>query len=56
MPQNEHLPGERTPQSGHYEELNVLGALTGNRVYLEEGEPFPAAPRSFTWRPVRPEC
>jgi hypothetical protein len=48
----EYRPGMRAPTDGTYEQRNVLGAPTGVRVTVAEGEALPAAPRGFTWRMV----
>jgi hypothetical protein len=50
MHSNEYMPGEPAPHEGRYEELNVLGARTGKVVEVTELQPFPEAPRGFTWR------
>jgi hypothetical protein len=42
----------RAPSDGTYEQRNVLGALTGVRITVAQGEVLPAAPRGFTWRIV----
>jgi hypothetical protein len=54
MPVPEYPPGARAPVAGVYEQRNVLGAPTGDRVTRAPGEPLPAAPRGFTWRLVEP--
>ena len=51
--QKEHQPGARAPTTANYEELNVFGSPTGAIVHVHEGDPLPAAPRSFTWRRKR---
>jgi hypothetical protein len=33
----EHLPGERAPAAGHYEELIVFSTLTGSTTHAKEG-------------------
>lgn len=43
-------PGEFTTVSGTYEEVDVLGKPTGNRVAIREGERLPRSPRGFGWR------
>ena len=50
MPVPEYSPGTRVPVGGVYEQRNVLGAPTGDRVTMARGAPLPAAPRGFTWR------
>jgi hypothetical protein len=50
----EHRPGDCTPVTGRYEELNVFGTRTGKTVHVEEGEPLPAAPCGYTWRRILP--
>lgn len=50
--EEQHQPGDRAPATAHYEELNVFGTQTGAVVHVREGDPLPAAPRSFTWRRV----
>jgi hypothetical protein len=46
------LPAEPAPQTGYYEELNVLGRRTGYVIHARKGEELPSAPRGFTWRPT----
>jgi hypothetical protein len=46
----EYPPGARVSVGGVYEQRNVLGAPTGDRVTMASGDPLPAAPRGFTWR------
>jgi hypothetical protein len=49
----DHLePGAPAPVTGTYEEHNVFGTPTGNRIHVNNGDPLPPAPRSFTWRRV----
>jgi len=43
-------PGDRAPNSGGYQELNVFGSPTGRVVLVAEGDKLPRAPRGFTWR------
>ena len=50
MAREEHQPGTRAPETGHYEELNVFGSSTGRVEHVREGERLPLAPRGFTWR------
>ena len=50
--EEEHQPGDRAPATAHYEELNVFGTPTGAVVAVREGDRFPPAPRSFTWRRI----
>jgi hypothetical protein len=45
-------PGERSPVTGEYEELNVFGSRTGKMRHMDEGEALPSAPRGFSWRVV----
>ena len=52
MTGREYPPGMRAPSDGTYEQRNVLGALTGVRITVAQGEVLPAAPRGFTWRIV----
>jgi hypothetical protein len=49
-PSEEYLPGDRAPATGHYEQLNVFGSAVGKVVHVMQDEPFPEAPRGFTWR------
>jgi hypothetical protein len=49
---NEHAPGTPAPETGRYEELNVLGTATGVVVERDQGEMLPSLPRGFTWRQV----
>jgi hypothetical protein len=53
--EDEHLPGERAPATGHYEELNVFGTPTGKTTHAQEGDRLPPAPFGFRWRPVERE-
>jgi hypothetical protein len=53
--EEEHQPGDRATATAHYEELNVFGSPTGAVVHVREGDQFPSAPRSFTWRILRQE-
>lgn len=55
MPQvlDHFKPGEPAPATGIYEEHNVFGAPTGNRIDVNESDPMPLAPRGFTWRRVK---
>jgi hypothetical protein len=46
-------PGEPAPATGAYEEHNVFGTPTGNRIDVNKGDPMPPAPRSFTWQSVK---
>jgi hypothetical protein len=46
---SEHDPGDPAPTEGEYEMLNIFGSLTGIRVNLMHGHPFPAAPRGHRW-------
>ncbi len=55
MESSEHKPGDPAPASGRYEELNVFGTPTGRVHHAREGEPLPGAPRSFSWRHIKPE-
>jgi hypothetical protein len=49
----DHLkPGAPAPATGTYEEHNVFGTPTGNRVDVNKGDPMPPAARAFTWRRV----
>jgi hypothetical protein len=48
-------PGTRAPVTGHYEELNVFGALTGRVERVCQGEHLPLGPRGFTWRQTEQE-
>jgi len=48
----EYPPRMQAPSAGIYEERNVLGAPTGVRISVAQGEILPAAPRGFTWRMV----
>ena len=48
----EYPPGMRAPVAGVYEQRNVMGAFTGERVTLRKGDTLPAAPRGFTWSMV----
>ena len=50
----EYSPGAQAPSGGIYEQCNVLGSTTGDRITLAPGENLPAAPRGFTWRVVEP--
>jgi hypothetical protein len=43
-------PGGFAPVPGTYEEVDVLGKPTGNRVAVHEGEQLPRSPRGFGWR------
>ena len=52
---NEHDPGDETPHTGHYEELNIFGSRTGRTVHIQEGDPLPTAARGFTWRRITRE-
>jgi hypothetical protein len=47
-------PGTLAPVAGVYQELNVLGCLTGRWRSIKEGERLPAAPIMFSWRLVFP--
>jgi hypothetical protein len=50
-----HLePGSLAPVAGVYQELNVLGGLTGRWRTVKEGEQLPRAPIMFSWRLVFP--
>lgn len=53
MPALEYPPGTKAPASGVYEQRNVLGTPTGERITLPRGETLPAAPRGFTWSLVK---
>jgi hypothetical protein len=56
MPEDrEHLPGERTTETGRCEELNVFGSPTGKTKHAQEGEHLPRAPIGFTWRRIKCE-
>ena len=46
----EHRPGDCTPVTGRYEELNVFGTPTGKIEHVREGERLPHAPQGFSWR------
>ena len=35
-----------------YELCNVFGTPTGRRIMLAEGEPLPATPNGWSWRPL----
>lgn len=48
----EYAPGTTAPASGTYEQLNVLGAVTGVRLTIAKGQALPPAPRGFTWSVV----
>jgi hypothetical protein len=48
-------PGDLTPESGHYQLLNVFETPTEIIVRLEIGDTLPAAPRCYTWRLIDPE-
>lgn len=48
----EHLPGERAPETGRYEELNVFGTPTDKTTHAVQGEHLPRAPVGFTWRRI----
>lgn len=48
----EFRSGDIAPESGVYEELNVLGTPTGSVIVMMRGETFPITPRNFTWRPL----
>ena len=48
--EDELQPGDRSPVTAHYEELNVFGSPTGTVVQVREVERLPSAPRGFTWR------
>jgi hypothetical protein len=49
-----HLkPGEPAPATDSYQEHNIFGTPTSKRVDVNEGEPMPSAPHSFTWTPVQ---
>jgi hypothetical protein len=49
----DHLkPGALAPATGTYEEHNVFGTPTGNRVDVNKGDLMPPAARCFTWRRV----
>ncbi|HTW71559.1 MAG TPA: hypothetical protein VME47_16850 [Acetobacteraceae bacterium] len=52
MQRTEYSSGDRVPNSGDYEELNVFGSWTGRIAQMTEGDRFPAGPRGFTWRPL----
>ena len=52
MTDTEYQPGDRAPEAGAYEELNVLGRPTGRIVAVDKDEEFPTAARAFTWRPL----
>jgi hypothetical protein len=43
-------PGGFAPVAGTYEEVDVFGKPTGNRVTVGEGEQLPRSPRGFGWR------
>jgi hypothetical protein len=51
----EHQPGTHAPMTGHYEELNIFGTLTGRVEHVHEGECLPNGPRGFTWRRIEAE-
>ena len=46
-------PGDLASLSGRYDELNIFGSKTGATAHVEQGAPFPAAPRGFTWQLAR---
>ena len=50
----DYTGGTPAPASGTYEQLNVFGRATGQRVAVRKGKPLPPLPRGFTWRLV--EC
>ena len=52
MERCEFQPGDLAPATGEYEQLNVFGTSTGWVELMQEGEPFPKAPRGFSWRPL----
>ena len=52
MERREYPPGDRAPDNGRYEELNVFGAPTGRTATMEQGQELPPAPQGFTWREV----
>jgi hypothetical protein len=43
-------PGGFAPVAGTYEEVDVFGKPTGNRVTVGEGDQLPRSPRGFGWR------
>jgi hypothetical protein len=47
-------PGDLAPIAGVYQELNVLGGLTGRWRTVKQGEQLPHAPIMFSWRLVFP--
>lgn len=48
----EYQPGDRAPDAGEFEELNVFGTPTGRVATLAKDDPFPVTARGFTWRPL----
>ena len=48
----DHQSGTRASVTGHYEELNVFGTLTGRVERVRQGEHLPLGPRGFTWRQI----
>jgi hypothetical protein len=52
----EYPPGTRAPAAGLYEQRNVLGSPTGERIAVAQGDTLPAAPRGFTWLMVQTAC
>jgi hypothetical protein len=52
MDEEDYAPGTAAPQTGLYEGLNIFGSPSGSRVWVAEGDRFPAAPVGFKWRLV----
>jgi len=50
MPNNEHSPYSRAPETGIFEEIDPFGSATGAFAFVLEGDFLPGAPRSFAWR------
>lgn len=55
MHASDHEPGEPTPRTGDYEQLNQLGAPTNWSIYARKGEPLPHLPLGYKWRYVSAE-
>jgi hypothetical protein len=47
--QSEYASGEACEATGTYEQINIFGRLTGIRVTVTHGQPFPEAPRGHMW-------
>ena len=52
MAEHTHEPGIPAPNTGRYEELNVLGSPTGLAIEVREGQLLPRLPRGCAWRLV----